>query len=125
MEGLIMSFLLMLFGIAIIGVGIAVISIIAMWKLYTKAGEEGWKSIIPIYNRVVLCKIVGITPYWVLVYYIGTMVFSFIGAFFPAAAFLSTAVGIYFTVVLSISLAKSFGKNEEYSIGNLEMIPSQ
>ena len=31
---------------------IAIISIIAMFKIFTKAGEAGWKSIIPIYNII-------------------------------------------------------------------------
>lgn len=41
----------------IIGV-VAVISIAACWKLFSKAGEAGWKSIIPIYNAYILFKIV-------------------------------------------------------------------
>ena len=28
-----------------------IILVIANWKIFTKAGEAGWKSIIPIYNR--------------------------------------------------------------------------
>ena len=43
--------------VLIIALVIAIIQIIAMWKLYTKAGEKGWKSIIPIYNLVILFKI--------------------------------------------------------------------
>ena len=37
---------------------IAVIAIIAMWKIFTKAGEAGWKSIVPFLNTYVLFKIV-------------------------------------------------------------------
>lgn len=44
--------------IALICVVIGVISIIAMWKIFKKADEEGWKAIIPIYNTYTLCKIV-------------------------------------------------------------------
>ena len=33
--------------------------IVALWKIFTKAGEPGWKSIIPIYNIIMLLKIVG------------------------------------------------------------------
>ena len=35
--------IMMLFVLAI-----AVVAIIGMWKMFTKAGEEGWKSIIPV-----------------------------------------------------------------------------
>ena len=34
-----------------------VISIVIMWRLFEKAGEEGWKSIIPIYNIFIVFKI--------------------------------------------------------------------
>jgi hypothetical protein len=30
-----------------------------MWKIFEKAGEAGWKSIIPIYNVYIMYKIVG------------------------------------------------------------------
>lgn len=36
---------------------IMLILIIANWKLFTKAGEEGWKCLIPIYNTYTTIKI--------------------------------------------------------------------
>ena len=36
---------------------IAIVAIIAYWKIFTKAGEAGWKSIIPFYNVYTLLKI--------------------------------------------------------------------
>lgn len=36
---------------------ICVVGIIAMWKMFTKAGEAGWKSIVPILNIYTLFKI--------------------------------------------------------------------
>ena len=36
----------------------AIISIIALWKIFEKANEPGWASIIPFYNLYVLFKIV-------------------------------------------------------------------
>ena len=46
---------------AIIVFVIFILTIIANWVLFKKAGEKGWKSIIPIYNTVVLFKIAGIS----------------------------------------------------------------
>ena len=50
-------------GLGMAGIIIAIIwgilAIIAMWKIFTKAGEAGWKSIIPIYNVYIMYKIVG------------------------------------------------------------------
>ncbi len=38
---------------------IAVVSIVALWKLFTKSGEKGWKAIIPLYNQYIMYKL-----YW-------------------------------------------------------------
>lgn len=35
-----------------------VLLIVAQWKLFTKAGEAGWKSLIPIYNMYVMFQII-------------------------------------------------------------------
>lgn len=36
-----------------------IFTVIASWKIFEKAGEKGWKSLIPIYNFYILYKIVG------------------------------------------------------------------
>ncbi len=43
---------------------IALFVIVAMWKVFTKAGRPGWAAIIPIYNMYVWCKIVGRPGWW-------------------------------------------------------------
>ena len=44
--------------VIICSVVITVLNIIAMWKIFRKAGERGWKILIPIYNLYILFKIV-------------------------------------------------------------------
>lgn len=44
--------------VMVISLVVSVVTIIAMWKLFTKAGEEGWKSLIPIYNGYMLFNII-------------------------------------------------------------------
>ena len=34
----------------VIIMAVAVVSIIAMWKIFTKAGKPGWAAIVPVYN---------------------------------------------------------------------------
>ncbi len=41
----------------VISLVIYVLLVVAMWKIFTKAGEAGWKSIIPFLNLYVLFKI--------------------------------------------------------------------
>ena len=45
-----------------------VVYLAAGWVVYTKAGQEGWKSLIPIYNLYILLKIVGRPGWWLLLY---------------------------------------------------------
>lgn len=54
--------------IAIIGTIIGVLTIIAMWKIFTKAGKPGWASLIPIYNVVVLFQVVNLSPWLILLF---------------------------------------------------------
>ena len=42
----------------IIALGLSILMIISMWKIYVKAGKPGWGSIIPIYNLILLLEIV-------------------------------------------------------------------
>lgn len=85
---------------------------VAYWKIFSKAGEKGWKSLIPIYNQYILCKIVGVSPWWMLIC-AGALVLSSVSEIFLT---LSVAAGIYFNALISIGLARSFGKSDGFGI---------
>ena len=53
-------FLTLLYG------AILVVIVVSMWKLFKKAGKEGWAALIPIYNTVVLLQIIGRPVWWIL-----------------------------------------------------------
>lgn len=91
--------------VAIVSLIILVVSIIANWKIFTKAGEKGWKSIIPIYNSVVLFKIIGLSPWLLLIY---------LAAFIPVIG--SIAI-IVLSIVSVYYLSKSFGKGAGFTVG--------
>jgi Family of unknown function (DUF5684) len=82
----------------IFGLLIALLLIVAMWKVFTKAGQPGWASIIPIYNLYIWCKIVGRPWWWILL-----MLIPF--------------VNFVICIILCIDLAKSFGKGVGFGIG--------
>src|SRR5438105_2957888 len=42
------------------------VCVASMWKIFTKAGEPGWASIVPIYNFVVLLKIIDKPTWWIV-----------------------------------------------------------
>ena len=81
---------------------VCVLSIIAMWRIFTKAGKPGWASIIPVYNMVVLFQIVGMNP-WLLLLYI--------------VPFVNYIASIVLMIMLCIKLAKAFGKSSGFAVG--------
>lgn len=81
---------------------VIILLIAAIWKVFTKAGQPGWASIIPIYNWIVLCKIVGRPAWWVLLLLVC----------FPI-----------FYIIICIDLAKSFGKGGGFAVGLILLSP--
>lgn len=49
---------------------IQVIHFLGTWKLYKKAGRKWWEAAIPIYNGIVLMKIINRPKWWVLLLFI-------------------------------------------------------
>ena len=82
----------------IVVLAVVVFLIAAMWKIFEKAGQEGWKAIIPIYNMYVLLKIVGKPGWWLLL-------------------FLIPIVNYVFIIWTYNMLSKSFGKEEGFTVG--------
>ncbi len=93
--------------ILVIGFVVAIIQLAGMWKVFTKAGEKGWKCIIPIYNLVILFRISGLSP-WII--------FGYLASIIP---FVGWIVCLGITIYQCNSLAKSFGKDVGYTIGLL------
>ena len=65
------GFFLLLFLIVILFA--IVFKIITRWIFFKKCGEEGWKSLIPIYTDFTLIKIAGLNWWWLLILYAGTI----------------------------------------------------
>ena len=49
---------------------IQVIHFLGTWKLYVKSGRKVWEAIIPIYNAVVLMKIINRPTWWIILLFI-------------------------------------------------------
>lgn len=97
--------------VSLISLAIVVVQIIGLWKMFTKAGEPGWKAIIPIYNAVILFKISGLSPWLLLICLAG---------FIPIVG--SIAI-IVLNAVLSYKIAKSFGKDGGWAVGIYFLAP--
>lgn len=77
-----------------------VIMIVAGWKIFEKAGEEGWKVLIPFYNSYTLFRIAGRNGW------------GFLLLFVPLVNFVVT-------IILAIDLAKHFGKSTVFGVVGL------
>ena len=69
-----------------------------------KAGEEGWKAIIPIWNTLILLKIIGRQWWWILL-------------------FLIPIVNIVLWIIVANDLSKSFGRGVGTTIGLIFLEP--
>ena len=49
---------------------IQVIHFLGTWKLYVKAGRQAWEAAIPIYNAIVLMKIINRPKWWVILLFL-------------------------------------------------------
>lgn len=77
---------------------IVILIIAALWKIFQKAGYQGWEAIVPLYNMYILLKIVGKPWWWLLLMCI-------------------PYVGIVWSVWTYNMLSKSFGKSEGFTAG--------
>jgi hypothetical protein len=75
-----------------------VLMIAGMWKVFTKAGKPGWASIIPIYNLIVLLQIAGRPIWWIILYLI-------------------PIVNIVIAILVTVDVAKRFGKGAGFAVG--------
>ncbi|MBQ3275406.1 hypothetical protein IJH46_03240 [Candidatus Saccharibacteria bacterium] len=88
----------------LIAIAWAVLVIVAEWKIFKKAGKDGWKSLIPVYNAYTMLQILNMEP---------------------MLCFLTLVPGANFmlNIVMQVKLAKSFKKGTGFAIGLILLEP--
>jgi hypothetical protein len=71
---------------------VAVLILISLWWVFEKADQPGWACLIPIWNLVVILRIVG-RPWW-----------------FILLMFVLNGLGLVIWLLMCLGLAKSFGR---------------
>jgi len=111
----------------VIGVGLIVyiLCIIAWWKIFAKAGEAGWKAIIPIYNLYILCHIIGIN-FWI--FYLGIpivlgIISAVLGSDNTFANLLTGCYSLFIEIYTAIKLGDAFKKGIGFKVG-LVLLPA-
>jgi hypothetical protein len=86
--------------LAFVAVGIAftIFWIAGAWKMFEKAGQPGWGIFVPIYNAILLVRIVGLQDWFFLL-------------------FLVPFVNLVAHIIVSLELGKRFGKGPGFTIG--------
>lgn len=87
----------------IVSLALYALVVAGWWKIFEKAGEDGWKAIVPIWSFIVLLRIVGREWWWVLL------------ALIPL-------VGFVIWIIVAFELARSFGRGAGFAIG-LVLLP--
>ncbi len=71
---------------------VQVLHFLGTWKLYIKAGRKSWEAIVPIYNAVILMKIINRPWWWVILLFV-------------------PIINLIMFPVIWVETARSFGKN--------------
>lgn len=106
-----------------------IIMAVANWKIFTKAGEAGWKSLIPFLNTYVLFKISWKAKmFWVMIgsLVLGSVLTSIAGENGGFLAILGAVFSLASSVIGLISvhkLSKSFGHGLLFTLGLIFLSP--
>jgi hypothetical protein len=84
--------------------------IIFLWRLFNSAGEKGWYSLIPIYNLIILLKIVRLKWIFVFIYFLPT-IFVFVN---QELSFVSSLASVFFTMILVYRALVCIGKKPHH-----------
>jgi hypothetical protein len=68
------------------------------WKMFEKAGQPGWGILIPFFNVYLMVKVAGRPDWWFLL-------------------FLVPVVNMIVGVIVTIDIAKNFGKDVAFALG--------
>jgi len=74
---------------------------VAGWKIFEKAGVEGWKALIPFYNNYLFLEIAGYNGWLMLLIFV-----PYVGSLVVA-------------ILMALGLAKNFGKSVLFAIFGL------
>jgi hypothetical protein len=83
---------------------LTILMIVSMWKIFTKGGQPGWASLIPIYNFIVFLRVIGKPWWWLLLMMI-------------------PLVNFFIMISMYHNLSKVFGHGAGFTVGLLFLSP--
>lgn len=83
---------------------LTLLAVITTWQIFAKAKRPGWAALIPLYNTYIMLKIAKRPGWWIILYFI-------------------PVVNVVIHVIISVDIAKSFGKRAAFGFWLLWMLP--
>lgn len=108
---------------------VSILMIVAMWKIYVKAGAPGWGVLVPIYNVYLLFKIAWKTKmYWIMLacmllpgllsgFMVGMDGNEVLAVILPLLMMACAIASIVIGIINTVKLAKAFGKGGGFAVG--------
>ena len=95
----------------LIGLALVILTVIAQWNIFEKAGEPGWKALVPIYRIYILYKITWTTSiFWLQIILSLLSVIPFFGFIFTLASYILSFMAMF-------RMSAAFGHGLGYAIG--------
>ena len=91
--------------------------VVAMMRINSKAGLPGWLAIIPIVNMFILAQIAGKPGWWGLLWS-GLIILSYVFSH-PIVQIVIVIGDLFLWVIITLGLAKNFGKGGGFTAGLL------
>jgi len=100
--------------LAVALVAVVSFSVRGLWLIFEKAGQDGWKAIIPVYHHVILTRIAGLSAWWTLPL---LLVIPFVKAHSQGGKLLCILLLFVWWGWLCQRIAKRFGKGVGFGLG--------
>ena len=95
----------------LIGLTLIILTVIAQWNIFEKAGEPGWKALIPVYRTYILYKITWTTSiFWLQIILLLLSLIPLLGFFFTLASYVLSFMSMF-------RMSAAFGHGLGYAIG--------
>lgn len=91
--GMVTGLITLVIQLAIIGA-----TLVGFWKTFEKMGRKGWEGIVPFYNVYILLQIFGRPVWWLVL-------------------FIIPFVNLIALIIVSVDVAKAFGKSVAFGVG--------
>lgn len=104
-------------GVMVVSLILTILIVVARWKIFVKAGEAGWKSIIPFYSDYILFKICWETKYFGIMIGLTVLYGVFAAMGIGIGATIALLVALVISLMMYHKLSLSFGKGLGFTVG--------